>query len=118
MAALTVGATLLGDALLVPVTEVGSLAVGVGWLSTCLAFWARGRRSGQRRAGTAAAIAGAAVSIAIIAMKVLPFVPGSFTRAEWIPFGLWSALGLLFWSLRTRKSADRSGPPSISPVRG
>ena len=118
MAALTLGATLLGDALLVPVTEVGSLAVGVGWLSTCLAFWARGRRSARRPAGTALAIAGAAVSIAIIAMKVLPFVPGSFTRAEWIPFGLWSALGLLFWSLRTRKPADRSGPPSISPVRG
>ena len=30
-------------------------------------------------------------------MKIVPSIPGSFTRAEWIAFGLWSALGLLFW---------------------
>ena len=37
MALLTGAAALLGDAILVPVTEVGSLAVGVGWLSACAA---------------------------------------------------------------------------------
>jgi basic amino acid/polyamine antiporter, APA family len=100
MAIITIGATFLGDALLVPVTEVGSLAVGVGWLSTCLAFLAHSR-SEATRGGAAAAVTGAAVSLAIIAMKAIPFVPGSFTRAEWVPFVLWLALGLLFWSLRT-----------------
>ena len=34
---------------------------------------------------------GAAVSVAIILMKVVPSVPGSFTRAEWIAFVAWSA---------------------------
>jgi amino acid transporter len=53
MAVITIGATFLGDALLVPVTEVGSLAVGVGWLSTCLAFLAHSR-SGRTRGGAAA----------------------------------------------------------------
>ena len=40
---------------------------------------------------------GAAVSVAIVLMKVVPGVPGSFTRAEWIAFAAWSALraGLL-----------------------
>src|SRR5947207_1553548 len=41
MAVLTAAAAMFGDAILVPVTEVGSLAVGVGWLSACAAFLAR-----------------------------------------------------------------------------
>ena len=96
MALVTAGASFLGDAILVPVTEVGSLAVGVGWLSTCLASLAREPR-GSTDSGRAAAWMGAIVSSAIIAMKALPMVPGSFTRAEWTAFLLWSALGLLFW---------------------
>lgn len=100
MTVLTMGAAFLGDALLVPVTEVGSLAVGVGWLATSISFLARHRGKGGAEAGRAAAIAGAVVSGAIVAMKALPMVPGSFSRAEWIAFGLWSGLGLLFWLLR------------------
>jgi hypothetical protein len=46
--------------------------------------------------------AGAIVSGAIILMKVVPGVPGSFTRAEWIAFVAWSAVGLLFWLARRR----------------
>ncbi len=101
MTALTVAATFLGDALLVPVTEVGSLAVGVGWFATCVSFLARRRDRGA--GGRGAALAGAAASAAIIAMKTLPFVPGSFSRAEWIAFAIWSGLGLVFWLLRPRK---------------
>jgi APA family basic amino acid/polyamine antiporter len=99
MALLAGAAAFLGDALLVPVTEVGSLAVGVGWLSTCLAERARARRAGRPAFdfGGAMAWAGAAVSMAVVAMKVLPGVAGSFTRAEWVSFLLWSFLGLLFW---------------------
>src|SRR5581483_470878 len=39
----TVGA-MLGDAILVPITEVGSLTVGVGWMSACAAYILRARR--------------------------------------------------------------------------
>ena len=41
-----------------------------------------------------------AVSVAIILMKIVPGVPGSFTRAEWLAFATWTALGLVFWKLR------------------
>src|SRR6266446_2386719 len=43
MAVLTIGAAMFGDAILVPITEVGSLAVGVGWLSACAAYIVRRR---------------------------------------------------------------------------
>src|SRR5205807_5299370 len=43
MGVLTIAASAFGDAILVPVTEVGSLAVGIGWLSACAAYLARRR---------------------------------------------------------------------------
>lgn len=48
------------------------------------------------------AAAGALVAGAIIAMKVLPFVPGSFSRWERTAFATWRALGLGFWLSRRR----------------
>ena len=105
MAVLTAASAFLGDALLVPVTEVGSLAVGVGWLATCVAFLARARRPEAAARGRAAALTGAVVAAAIIGMKVLPPVPGSFSLSEWIAFALWSGLGLLLWLRRPRVQA-------------
>ena len=99
MAALTMGAAMFGDAILVPITEVGSLAVGVGWLSACAAYIARR----QPEESAAMAYAGAAVAVAIVLMKVVPLVPGSFTRAEWIAFSTWSVAGLVFWLLRPKR---------------
>jgi amino acid transporter len=108
MAVLTAAASFLGDAILVPVSEVGSLAVGVGWLSTCLADRARARRAVAGSTGGAGILAwaGAAVSAAVIAMKALPWVAGSFSRAEWGAFAAWSALGLAFWLSRPARSAS------------
>ena len=98
MGALTAAASVFGDAILVPISEVGSLAVGVGWSSTCLAYLARRRAADTESA--AMAWIGAAVSTAIVLMKIVPGVPGSFTRAEWISFVGWTLLGLTFWLLR------------------
>ena len=128
----TVVASFLGDAALVPITEVGSLAAGVGWLSAAVAYIARERRpafarvpratarraerSGEgclaeagshltpAKAGEPRGLAwlAAAVSLAIILMKVLPPVPGSFTGDEWAALALWSALGCGFWLARRR----------------
>jgi APA family basic amino acid/polyamine antiporter len=100
MSFLTIAAAMFGDAILVPITEVGSLAVGVGWLSACAAYLAR--RRGHRSASQSAMMAwlGAAVSVAIILMKIVPSVPGSFTGPEWLAFTGWSALGLVFWIAR------------------
>src|SRR5262245_51934689 len=109
MALLTAAAAMFGDAILVPITEVGSLAVGVGWLSACAAYIARRRTAGASAAAAEPPRAlpmawlGAAVSIAIILMKIVPGVPGSFTRAEWLAFATWTVLGLVFWKLRNSR---------------
>jgi basic amino acid/polyamine antiporter, APA family len=104
MAVLTMAAAMFGDAILVPITEVGSLAVGVGWLSACAAYIASAGRANR----TAAACAGATVSALIVAMKVLPFVPGSFTPIEWTSFLAWCGIGALFWYTRRPQRAQSS----------
>jgi len=97
LAALTASGAFLGDAVLVPITEVGALAAGVGWCAACLACVAKERRNGL-------AWSGVVVSLAIILMKVIPSVPGSFTGSEWVALGTWCGLGLAFWMLG--KAAD------------
>ena len=82
---------LLGDALLVPVTEVGSMASAFGWLATCISFYIVEREARLR----VVAALGIAVSLLLVLMKWLPGVPGHFTVAEWIALGVWLALGLL-----------------------
>jgi basic amino acid/polyamine antiporter, APA family len=104
MGILTIAASVFGDAILVPISEVGSLAVGVGWLSACAAYLAA--RRDRARDGSFWAWAGLAVAAAIILMKIVPGVPGSFTRTEWISFAAWSGLGVLFWRLRTREVSN------------
>jgi amino acid transporter len=107
MAVISIGGAMMGDAILVPITEVGSLTVGIGWLSACAAYilrvrHARGATAMRSEPPRALAMAwvGAAVSIGLILMKVVPSVPGSFTRAEWLAFVVWTMLGVLFWTAR------------------
>ncbi len=102
MAVLTAAAAMFGDAILVPVTEVGSLAVGIGWLSACVAYLLRRSRERRQDESPIMACLGAAVSVAIVLMKVVPSVPGSFTQPEWIAFAAWSVMGLVFWLARPR----------------
>jgi len=57
------------------------------------------------------AIAGVAVSLAIIAMKVIPGIPGSFTSSEWIAFGVWCGLGaMLFFSSKSERTLSSRAP--------
>jgi len=106
MALLTAAAAMFGDAILVPITEVGSLAVGVGWLSACAALIA-GARQGRYADGVGLAWAGATVSLLIVAMKALPFVPGSFTLTEWAAFLAWCGVGAAFWFTRQAPQSHR-----------
>jgi amino acid transporter len=94
----TVG-VFLGKAILVPISEVGSMASACGWLSACAAYYRIAKPAKQR----AIAAFGAAVSLALIAMKALWLVPGHFTRWEWITLALWLALGAGF---RRRAAGD------------
>jgi amino acid transporter len=87
----TIAGLLLGDALLVPVTEVGSMASAMGWFAACLSFWIVEKRTSMR----IVAGLGIAVSLLLFLMKVLPAFPGHFSLAEWIAFGIWVGLGLV-----------------------
>ena len=87
----------LGDAILVPVTEVGSVACAIGWAATCAAYLAlaSSKREGIARSGVAVVIAafGLVVAIAMALMKVVPIVPGHFTAYEWLALGIWIVIG-------------------------
>jgi basic amino acid/polyamine antiporter, APA family len=81
----------LGSAILVPVSEVGSVASATGWLAVCAAYLSMKPRIADRLI----AVLGAFVGLAMILMKLLPFVPGSFSAWEWLALALWIILGTL-----------------------
>ncbi len=89
---------LVGDALLVPVTEVGSMASAFGWLAACVSLYMVEHRTRVRLV----AAAGIVVSSLLVLMKWIPGVPGHFTMAEWIALGVWLALGLLMHRRRAQ----------------
>jgi basic amino acid/polyamine antiporter, APA family len=82
---------LLGDAILVPVTEVGSMAAATGWFMACLSFWLVEKNSGKRLITSL----GIAVALLLVLMKLLPFFPGHFSMAEWLALAIWLAIGLI-----------------------
>ena len=87
--------------MLVPISEVGSLASGVGWLATCLAF-CYGAAGSLTRRGRAIGVGGAIVASLLILIKVLPWVSGSFGRYEYIALGVWVVMGAALWLMRRR----------------
>lgn len=89
IAAATIVGLLLGDALLVSVTEVGSMASAFGWLAACVSFFLV-ERDARARAVT---VLGILVAALLLIMKLLPAFPGHFTQAEWIALAIWLALG-------------------------
>jgi amino acid transporter len=100
IASATIVGLLLGDALLVPVTEVGSMASAFGWLAACVSFWMVERSPRMRFiAGL-----GILVSFLLFIMKLFPLFPGHFSVAEWIALGIWLALGFALHGLRTAKT--------------
>jgi APA family basic amino acid/polyamine antiporter len=115
IAVLCVGATtaacmLLGDAILIPVTEVGSVACAIGWAATCAAYLTLSRSRSERvsfspgQFGVAAF--GLFVALSLILMKVIPLVPGHFSSSEWLALGIWISLGTVL-----SFSAKKPGTP-------
>ena len=84
----------LGDAILVPISEVGSIASAAGWLAACAAYFRMGPAPRER----VVAAVGVLVGLLMILMKVVPGIPGHFSGYDWLALGTWSALGLgLAW---------------------
>jgi hypothetical protein len=96
----------LGSAILVPISEVGSVASATGWFAVCTAFlWMR-----PRIADCLIALLGALVGLAMVLMKFVPFVPGHFSRWEWLVLGLWIILGTLIGHPRGGQFATGYAP--------
>jgi APA family basic amino acid/polyamine antiporter len=95
----TAACMLLGDAILVPVTEVGSVACAIGWSATCASCLALARSQPEvmmlSAAERAVAWFGLAVGITMALMKLIPLIPGHFTAYEWLALAIWVALGAI-----------------------
>jgi APA family basic amino acid/polyamine antiporter len=87
----TAACMFLGDAILVPISDVGSLASAAGWLAACAAYY---QMAPSPRQHLIAAI-GALVGLLMILMKVIPIVPGHFSIYEWLALGVWIVLGAI-----------------------
>jgi amino acid transporter len=95
----TLAALFLGDALLVPVTEVGSMASACGWLAASFSLFLVESRWRVRFI----AAQGSVVAVLLIAMKLIPKFPGHFSQAEWLALAIWLSIGAaMHW---TRSSA-------------
>jgi len=97
-------ALLMGEALLVPVLEVGAVGCAIGWLSACASYFCMK----PSFLGRSAAIFGLLLTSAMILAKVVPVVPGHFTRPEWIAMGIYALLGYVLWSRRHDEGATQS----------
>jgi len=97
----TAASMFLGDAILVPVTEVGSVACAIGWFATCAAYLSLGRSGtlpGQSYLSAVEYLVaglGLLVALAMCLMKFLPAIPGHFTMYEWLALVIWIVLGVI-----------------------
>jgi len=95
----------LGDAILVPISEVGSIASAAGWLAACAAYFRMGPAPRERMV----AAVGVLVGLLMILMKIVPGIPGHFSGYDWLALVTWSALGL---GLAWRQRMVRVGNPA------
>lgn len=95
---------LLGDAILVPITEVGSMASALGWLAACLSLFLVLNRDGAQDFAKKThsyvktrfiAALGILISLSLVLMKLVPALPGHFTHAEWLAFAIWLVIGAI-----------------------
>jgi APA family basic amino acid/polyamine antiporter len=85
----TVACMFLGDAILVPISEVGSVASASGWLAACAAFY----RMTTATQGRLVAGTGMVVCVGMILMKLVPMIPGHFNGYEWLALAIWVLVG-------------------------
>ena len=94
----------LGTSILIPISEVGAIASASGWTAACASYLAL-RPSAVERG---IAVVGITVGVLMILMKIVPAVPGHFSKYEWIAFGLWVAAGAIIAILRRGASAAQT----------
>lgn len=97
----------LGDAILVPVTEVGSVASALGWLAACAAYYQM--RPAPRQRFVAAF--GVVLCTLMVLMKIAPAVPGHFSAYEWLALTVWISIGT---ALNRRERSARAVSSGIA----
>ena len=87
-------AALLGETILVPITEVGSFTCALGWLATCLSYCcgAAGLLTPVERA---LGLVGA-----VVASLFVVIVAAGFGLYEWLVSAAWAACGWALWLTR------------------
>lgn len=103
----------LGEALLVPILEVGALSSAVAWMAACASYY----KMRPHGVGQAAAIFGLLVTSTMILVKVVPLIPGHFSWHEWVALGIWAALGTIVRRSR-RGRTDKEIPAETADVAG
>ncbi len=98
----TAVAIFLGEALLVPILEVGAVCSAVAWMAACASYY-KMKPQGLRRA---AAVFGLFVTSVMILVKVVPLVPGHFTWHEWAALAIWVALGTVTYMSRRQQASE------------
>jgi amino acid transporter len=98
----TAVAIFLGEALLVPILEVGAVCSAVAWMAACASYY-KMKPQGLRRA---AAAFGLFVTSAMILVKVVPLVPGHFTWHEWVALAIWVAMGTATYMSRRHHTSN------------
>jgi amino acid transporter len=93
---LTAAGTFLGRAVLVPISEVGSLCGAAVWLMTCLAC-CRGA-GGKATVGTQTL----GVTGAVVAAVMMLITAAGFGLYHWLGLAGWAVLGLILWLARRR----------------
>jgi hypothetical protein len=93
----------------VPISEIGSFSYAIGWFAACLAY-CRGAAGALSRRQRALGYAGAGVSLVLIAVKVIPGIPGSFSRQEYACLLGWVFLGWILWNSRARQTGATPRP--------
>jgi APA family basic amino acid/polyamine antiporter len=100
----------LGEALLVPILEVGAMTAAVAWMAACASYY----RMKPPWPGRAAAVFGLLVTSAMILVKLVPLVPGHFTSHEWIALGIGGVFGA---AIRASRQRDQQEKPEIGVAR-
>src|SRR6201998_664864 len=101
----------MGEALLVPILEVGAVTAAVAWMAACASYYCMKPPWRQRWA----AVFGLIVTSIMILVKLVPVVPGHFTSHEWIALAIWGVLGAAFRT--SRKSEQQREPePEIASL--
>ena len=100
----------LGEAMLVPILEVGAISVAVAWMAAC-ASYCKMKPQGIKRS---AAIFGLLVTTVMILVKVLPWIPGHFTWHEWVALTIWAVLGAVIRATRQRSPILQQEPEMVN----